>query len=350
MTASSRPTAHFPEAEWQSRRPDELGFDAAKLDAVWTRLLDQLGTERKARVCVVRGGYMAAEWCVGIGPEERVGQASAAKSVFSSLLGIVVGEGRIPSADARVCEYYPELLEVPMGRGPKPGRGNKPEDAQITFRHLITNTSGYLKPGERPGECFHYQTDGMNVLMHALGRIYGVYSSDDPEGSIGPGELVAQKIRDPIGGSWGWRWSNFKLPAEAKLGIFGYYTGLDMTARDQARLGWLWRHEGAWAGRPVVPAEWMRVATASTDVPRNCKPDDTDGVGVYGCGFWTNDRGLLWPDLPRDSFCAAGAGSQMIWVCPSLDLVVTQSPGAPAQHVHRTSRIPEAVVAALRDH
>ena len=35
----------------------------------------------------------------------------------------------------------------------------------------------------------------------------------------------------------------------------------------------------------------------------------------------------MWPNLPRDSFAASGAGSQHIWVCASLDLVVVQSPG-----------------------
>jgi CubicO group peptidase (beta-lactamase class C family) len=347
----SASAAHFPAGEWETRLPEELGFDRDKLEAAWKRFREELlGADGQSRVCVVRRGYLAAEWTAGIGPEEQVNQASAAKSVFSSLLGIAVAEGRIPSADAVVSAYYPEMLEVPEGRGPKPGRHNKAEDAQITFRHLISNTSGYLKPGERPGECFHYQTYGMNVLMHALGRVYGVYDSNDPEGSVGPGELIRSKIRDPIGGTWPWYWGNFAVHAEAKLGVFGYYTGLLMTCRDQARLGWLWRHAGAWAGRQVVPAEWIRAATTSTAITRNASPDEPiDGVGVYGRGFWTNDRGKLWPALPRDSFAASGAGSQLIWVCPSLDLVIAQSPGAPGQQQQRESRLLEWIVGALAD-
>jgi len=47
----------------------------------------------------------------------------------------------------------------------------------------------------------------------------------------------------------------------------------------------------------------------------------------YGYGFWSNDHGKLWPQLPRDSYAASGAGQKHIWVCPSLDLVVAQSPG-----------------------
>ena len=52
---------------------------------------------------------------------------------------------------------------------------------------------------------------------------------------------------------------------------------------------------------------------------------------MYGLGFWCNDTGVLWPDLPRDSFAASGVGKRLIWVCPSLDLVVVQSPGTYTQ-------------------
>jgi CubicO group peptidase (beta-lactamase class C family) len=277
-----------------------------------------------------------------------MGIASAQKGLYSCLLGIAIAEGRIPSADAIVSEYYPEMLEVPEGRGPKPGRSNKPEDAEITFRHLITNTSGYLKPGERPGECYHYQSWGMNILMHVMGKIYGVYDSSDPEGSAGPGELIREKIRDPIGGSWRWEWGNFDLPPQAGIGIFGYHTRLFMTARDGCRVGWLWRKAGDWDGRQVVPEEWMREATVSASIIReNSAAGDIEGKGRYGHGFWTNDQGKLWAGLPRDSFAAAGAGSQLIWVCPSLDLVIAQSPGVPTEHAALESRALEWILAGL---
>ncbi len=342
--------SHYPEANWATQPPSRLGFDESKLRAVHQHLSEEAGPEGRYRVCVIRGGYLVAEWYSGIDPEARIGIASAQKSLYSCLLGIAIAEGMLPSADAIVCQYYPEMLEVPEGAGPKSGRRSKPDDAEITFRHLITNTSGYLKPDERPGQYFHYQSWGMNVLMHALGKIYGVYESSDPEGSAGPGELIRQKIRDPIGGTWTWEWGNFDLPATARIGIFGYHTSLLMTARDACRVGWLWRNAGSWAGREVVPEQWLREATVSAPVIRENSPaSDIDGVGCYGHGFWTNDRGKLWPALPHDSFAAAGAGSQLIWVCPSLDLVIVQSPGLPSQHSCQDGRVPEWVVAAVRD-
>ncbi|NIR00538.1 MAG: hypothetical protein GTN78_10110, partial [Gemmatimonadales bacterium] len=76
-------------------------------------------------------------------------------------------------------------------------------------------------------------------------------------------ELVREKIRDPIGGTWTWEWGIYDLPPEAKAGVFGYRMKLSMTARDMCRLGWLWCNFGNWNGRQVVPEEWLREATVA---------------------------------------------------------------------------------------
>ena len=348
MNSGAKETARFPEENWEVAPAREVGFEESKLAAVGRRLAEEAGGEGRYRVCVVRGGCIAVEWQAGVAPEARIGIASAQKSVYSCLLGIAIAEGKIPSAEAPVSDYYPEMLDVPEGAGPKAGRSNRPEDAQITFRHLITNTSGYLKPDERPGEFFHYQTWGMNILMHAVGKVYGVYNSSDPEGAIGPGELIREKIRNRIGGTWTWEWGNFGLSAEARIGIFGYHTSLQMTARDACRLGWLWRNLGRWKGSQVVPEEWLQEATVSARAARRDSPTSIPGVGMYGHGFWTNDQGKLWPELPRDSFAAAGAGSQLIWVSPSLDLVIAQSPGLPTQHAHLDGRVVQWIAGCLK--
>ena len=74
----------------------------------------------------------------------------------------------------------------------------------------------------------------------------------------------------------------------------------------------------------VVPENYLRAATQTNDFIKASEPEEKWG---YGHGFWINDYGVQWPDLPRDSFAAQGAGAKMTWVCPSLDLVITQNPG-----------------------
>jgi CubicO group peptidase (beta-lactamase class C family) len=313
----------FPGLEWERAEPRAAGFDPDMLSAAGRRLEDGTG-ELAYRAVVVRDGRIAAEWGKGIAPDDRRGMASAAKSLFSSILGIAVAEGKIGSADDPAVRYFPEMMDVSEGRGPKPGRCAKPEDRAITLRQLISNTSGYMKPGETPGAQFHYQTFGMNILCHAVASAYGLYDSSDPDRLPGLATLIEERIRDPIGGAWTHGYSNFGHPPGALIGIFGNYTHCNASARDMARMGLLWLRFGRWGERQVIPEDWLREATrTSPDILRNCPPEQW----CYGHGFWTNDHGLLWPQLPTDSFAASGAGRIHVWCCPSLDLVVAQSPG-----------------------
>ncbi len=313
----------YPEERWARREPAALGFDPEKLEAAG-RWLAERADGRPYRVVVVRHGYLAAEWADGVAADERLPMASAAKSLYSCMLGIAIAEGVIGSADDRVMASYPEMMNVPEGCGPKPGRFARKKDRAITFRQLISNTSGYLKPGEEPGKVFHYQTFGMNILCHALATRYGYYDSRDPERLPGFGQLLEEKIRDPIGGTWTWGYTNFDLPPRARIHIFGNYTQIYATAYDMARMGWLWLNWGRWGDRQVVPEAWLREAVRVAPDIRSHAPEEK---WTYGYAFWTNEYGRLWPSLPRDSYAASGAGSKHIWVCPSLDLVVAQSPG-----------------------
>ena len=54
------------------------------------------------------------------------------------------------------------MIEVQEGQGPKPGRHAFSEDKNVTFRQLIANTFGYMKPKEKSGKVFLYQSYGMN--------------------------------------------------------------------------------------------------------------------------------------------------------------------------------------------
>lgn len=324
----------FPGKSWSRAEPERVRMDAGKLDAahLWH---SERAEGRPCRVVVVRRGRIAAEWEQGMTVFERRWMASATKSLFSCILGIAVAEGKVGSADDRVIDYYPEFMQVPEGRGPKPGRHAKPEDADITFRQLISNTSGYMKPGETPGKQFHYQTFGMNVLCHAISSAYGLYDSSAPGRLPGMGQLIQEKIRDPIGGSWSYGHFDFDLWPSALTNIFGHGPRCQASARDKARMGLLWLHMGRWGDRQVVPRDWMQEATRTVPgIRANCPPEDRR----YGYAFWTNDHGLMWPSLPRDSFAASGAGSNHIWVCPSLDLVVAQSPGVYQNQRDETNR------------
>ncbi|MBN1642789.1 MAG: serine hydrolase [Anaerolineae bacterium] len=316
----------YPDGGWATIAPAEAGLDAEKLAAArrWQEERSEDSRYGRFRTVVVRGGRVVAEWCRGLERAYHARLASATKSIFSSILGIAIEEGVIPSADTKLVDIYPEAMDVPPGEGPKEGRHVFEKDREITLRQLISNTSGYMKPGEAPGTVFHYQTYGMNVLTHAISKAYGLYDIRDPEGSPGFKVLVDRKLREPIGATWSYYLANFDLHPKARIPIFGYYDGVNASALDMARLGWLWRNWGRWRDRQVVPEGWLREATQTAPAIRAHCPREQ---WKYGYAFWTNDYGQLWPHLPRDAYAASGAGRQHIWVCPSLDLVVVQSPG-----------------------
>lgn len=335
---------HYPDPEWTLASPQAVDLNPDKLAAAKQWLDDNAG-DSPYRVVIVRDGRLIAEWNHNIDRNEQLKLASATKSIYSCVLANVIEEGKLPSADAKVIDYYPEFMDVPEDAGPKPGRYAFPKDRDITFRQLISNTSGYMKPGEEPGKVFHYQTYGMNVLTHALAKLYGLYDIADPEGSPGLKPIIDRMIGEPIGASWGRYTANFDLQPSAHLNIFGYYDGVLSNVLDMARLGWLWRNWGRWQDRQLVPEAWLREATRTApSIRKHCPPQDWR----YGYGFWTNEHGLLWPSLPRDSFAAQGAGSQHIWVCPSLDLVVAQSPGLYENQTDNDTGLLRFIVGACR--
>ena len=313
----------FPGKTWQQTSPEEAGFFSDKLDEVGKELANS-ASGSNYHIAVARKGKLVREWSQGIDPDAHQRQASAAKSYYSSMLGIAVADGKLPSPDAKVVDAYPEMMDVSEGFGPKDGRYAFEKDREITFRQLICNCSGYMKPGENPGKVFHYQTYGMNLLTHALASLYEMYDTNDPERLPGCGQLIEDKIRNPIDGAWSYSYSNFELQPRANLNIFGYYTQIGSTVWDLLRVGTLWMNDGNWNGVQVIPEAYLKEATVTNPFILENEPEEN---WKYGHGFWVNDHGKQWPNCPRDSFAASGAGAKHTWVCPRLGIGIAQNPG-----------------------
>ena len=312
----------FPQQIWESTSCEEAGFDPGRLDRVKT-WLDERVEGRQYRFALVKSGKLVVEWNHGIEGRQKVGVASTWKSMLANVLGIAIDEGRLPSADVPVYDYWPDFMDVPEGTGPKDGRYAFAKDRTLTFRQLISNTSGYMKPGEEPGTVFHYQSWGMNILSHALAHLYGDYDTADPEGSSGFKRLLREKLAAPLGVSWEYTSDAMDLPLRARQAVFSYGTRIHTTALDLARAGWLWSNYGRWQDRQLISEDWMR---DSTRVAPHIKEHCDEADWCYGNGFWSNSEGKLWPDLPRDGFHSWGAGGHYVAIFPSRELVIVQNP------------------------
>jgi len=320
----------FPGREWSKKPVVEMGFSESKLRVASRHLYEN--AQDAFQVVVIRGGYLVAEWYRGCHPDDRFPMASASKGLISSMLGIAVEEGKISSLDDKVVDYYPEMMEVGENEGPKPGRFAREKDRDLTFRQLISNMSGYMKPGEEPGKVFHYQSFGMCILQHTIAKVYGYYDSQDPDRLPGYGDLLQEKIRDPIGGTWRWRFKRsgstwYKLCGEAKEGIFGYFTEDIASVRDMARMAYLWLNRGNWAGRQVIPEWYVQEATAIYPEVQASYPGP-DRKLLEKFPGWLYSLGMfITTDSESEEVLWNGGGGEDVHIniCPELDLVVAQA-------------------------
>jgi CubicO group peptidase (beta-lactamase class C family) len=321
--ARHEPVDWFPGGDWPEMSAGDAGFNAAKLDAVgaWYGETASSGY----RVLVLRHGHLVATFARDVDREAKRGIGSGQKTLYGCMLAVAVEEKKIGSADDLVVDYFPRMMEATEGFGPRADRFVTPKDREITFRQLITNTSGYLKPAEKPGERFNYQTFGMNLLTHAIEAAYGCYDATGK--TSGFGQLVQEKIGAPLGVRFGWSIGNFELPPTARVDVFGNGCNLSARAVDWARIAAMWMHGGRWNDRQVVPEAWLREGTRVSALVKAAAPEEE---WAYGHAFWANDYQQRWPGLPKDAFAACGAGYNYVWVCPSLDMIAVQNPGGGA--------------------
>ncbi|MBS0197605.1 MAG: serine hydrolase [Planctomycetes bacterium] len=339
---------YFPSRDaWESKAPAELGFDAALLakavefgkthETDWPADFSRqaeifgrpLGPVPKTRAgvngIILRHGYIAAEFGDTLAVDPSY---SMAKSYLSTLLGVTLDKGMIPSIDDPVANLV------------KDGGYDSPHNAKVTWRHHATQTSEWegalfgknhvyvgkeeygeavMKPREihEPGTFFEYNDVRVNRLALSLLR---VWKRPLPE-------VLKDQIMDAIGASNTWvyhAYDNATVDVDGKnmksvSGGTRWGGGLWMSTRDHARFGYLMLRRGEWNGRRLLSERWVREATA----PQGVRKD-------YGFLWWLNttDR---WPGAPAGSFSAQGAGQNSIWVDPEHDLVVVWRWHAEAQ-------------------
>jgi CubicO group peptidase (beta-lactamase class C family) len=311
---------------WETAEPADAGFDRKRLVEAGEFLARRSGGN-PYRALVVRRGRIAAEWNFRVRPDEKRSMGAAADAVYSCLTGVAVSEGVLGSADDKVSGLYPEMLDVPPGRGPAGTAWAAPKDREITFRQVLCHTSGYLAPGEQPGTVFRHNPCAMAVLGHALAAAYNLYKTGDPLHGAGIGKLAEWRLRQPIGARWTWDYSDLGLPSSAAQGVIGYHADFKMDTRDMARLGLLWARGGMWNGKQVVPAAWLAEASTSQLPGVQGRLAGQDESVKCVLGFWKPSGRNLWPRAPADTFAALGYEGQQVWVSPALDLVMAANPG-----------------------
>ena len=354
MSVSRSSYTPAPDDAWEKADARAAGFDAAKLEAVaafhaahesaWPRSMylpngEYVGTayiEEKPPYNTVigpvkprggpagmllRGGRLVTQW----GDIDRPDMTfSVAKSFLGVLAGLAVDRGLIRSLDDPMAGYA--LDDGFAGT----------HNGAITWRHMLQQTSEWegtlwdkpdavdrnrqAGPGavntakgdardlRTPGTHWEYNDVRVNRISLSLMQ---VFRRPLPE-------VLDEAIMTPIGAT-GWTWHGYRnstvtIGGQAMESVSGgshWGGGFQIPTHALARFGLLIARGGQWNGRQLVPATWIEQML----VPCAANP-------VYGFMWWLNTDRQLYPSAPATSFFALGAGSNVIWIDPVLDIVM----------------------------
>jgi CubicO group peptidase (beta-lactamase class C family) len=105
------------------------------------------------------------------------------------------------------------------------------------------------------------------------------------------------------------------LVSTDRFGDFILSSQVYTNARDLARFGLLYLHEGVWNGERLLSREWI-------DFVRTPAPATAKRGNFYGGQWWLvpDDRG----DVPKSAYSTAGNRGQYVIVVPTHDLVIVR--------------------------
>jgi CubicO group peptidase (beta-lactamase class C family) len=306
--ATAKATAGvFPGVEWAKiAKPEKAGWSTAGLAAV----VEHVKTLPTTGLLVVAGGRVLLEYGDVV---ELSYLASVRKSVLAMLYGNYVASGKV-----HLDKTLAELGITDIG-------GLSPQELEATVTDLLTARSGVYHPASNSGDNLAdapprgSQKHGAYFLysnwdFNALGTIF------EKETGRNIYDALESDLARPIG------MQDFKREAQIKSGNLtvsmhpAYHIWL--STRDMARLGYLMLREGTWAGRQIVPHDWVRtITTPVTRLPDMNPPFMREGRVGYGYLWWIFDG--PWGQGPYEgAYTGMGAGGQYITVLPKLDLVV----------------------------
>ena len=317
----------FPGTDWQEATPESQGVNSGKLKEAVELLAGTVGKDRARELVVIRHGRMIGK---GDDIDKRHGVWSCTKSFTSTVFGLLIEDGRC-TLGTRVADV---LLEF------------KPHYPDVTLRHFTTMTSGYravgdettgsyrhgpsktpFTPNPKPlftpaGSQFAYWDSAMNTFGLALTKIAGKPME----------ELFRRRVAEPIGMK-DWDWGDYAT-ADGVVVNGGSGNGgkhIFITARDMARFGLLFLHQGNWNGRQLISREWIDEATrvqVPATMPWAHPESEIDGRGCYGFNWWRNglkaDGTRKFPGAPENMFWASGHNNNKCFVIPEWDMVIVR--------------------------
>lgn len=348
------------EGGWRTlSSPEEIrrvaGMDVRKLDEAFDIAA---ASTKNGGLLVARHGWLVYERYFGRGHREATPNlASCGKSFTSIAIGILMAEHpdlfpdgldqkvftptylppeAFPLSDPAMAEIkLGQLLAFSAGiRGNNPGIVNGkptkldppgPDGWPSIVDEIALGKRDHFSNGQRysaatlwckPGGGYSYATASIHIASMIVRHISGMELQ----------EYLQRHLAQPIGwGRWGYGYKYAKEVTHTPGG-----GGITLRATDMLRFGYLLLREGRWGDQQLVPAEYIR----------RCRQQSPYNPHYpYSLQFNVNTDGH-YRDYPRDAFWKSGSGAHMLYVVPSLDLVVWKLAGRDGQYDQRDTGVP----------
>ena len=244
---------------------------------------------------------------------------SMAKSYISALIGIAINQNYIKNIGEEITAYVSQLRGsaydgvsikdvLQMSSGASWNEDYSDPNSDINRSSAILADGGSLdeftatlKKDLEPGSFNRYNSTDTQALGMLLREATGVSVS----------EYMQKMLWDPVGaekeGYWILDSENMEMA----------YAGFMATARDYAKLGELYRQNGYFNNKQIIPTDWIKSST-KPDAPHLMPGDNplSDYPMGYGYQWWV-------PDHSGD-FSAIGVYNQFIYVSPKNKHVIVK--------------------------
>ena len=271
------------------------------------------GLQTRALVLVQHGQIRAEAYAPGITPDTPLMGWSMGKSLTALMLGWLEQRGQLTVEEERLFDEW-----------------SQDERASIQIKDLLQMTSGldfsevyvpgsdatrmlFMEPSAAsvplqsplkypPGTRFSYSSGTTNLLSLLFTQRVG-----------GPQNAINHLYQDIL---WPMGMHDTTLEPDAS-GVFVGSSNIYATARDWARLGEIFLHEGELNGVRIAPKSYMRELV---------QPNTSNNDRAYGYQVWLN-RGEMeryWPDLPEDAYGFTGNRGQAVMILPTQQAVMVR--------------------------
>ena len=268
---------------------------------------------------VHKGQIIHERYAEGVDMYTKTRTWSTAKSIASTLIGMLVDDGKMD-------------LDEPLGIDWLPLEGNPENDPRkaITLRHVLNMSSGLYTVDSRgmeyaTGSGLSYWAGASSVngarnrgLIRAPGS-YWDYENYDTllailamKNALGNNNTYLEFPRKALFDKIGMR--NTYVSTD-RFGDFIFSSQVYTNARDLARFGMLYEQNGIWNGERILSENWIEFV-------RTPAPSTTERGNFYGGQFWLvpDNRN----DVPKDAYATAGNRGQYVIIVPSHDLVIVR--------------------------